>query len=124
MSTEKVINRWFVAVGNSVIQLVFGAIYALFIFTKVLSDPFTKGLSDPVGSNQFTVTALRFGPRPLEEWRNLLPNIIVDCIHPCAEVFKVVYHCFVLRVFWVVLVDTPILPRRTSFYSFGTSIRP
>ena len=35
MSTEKVINRWFVAVGNSVIQLVFGAIYALLIFTKV-----------------------------------------------------------------------------------------
>ena len=59
MSTEKVINRWFVAVGNSVIQLVFGAIYALLIFTKVLSDPFTKGLSDPVDSNQFTVTALQ-----------------------------------------------------------------
>ena len=59
MSTEKIINRWFTVVGTKLIQLVFGGIYAWSVFTKVLFDPFTKGLSDPVGADQFTVTALQ-----------------------------------------------------------------
>lgn len=54
MSTEKVINRWFVVVGTILIQLVFGVIYAWSVFTKVLSDPFTKSLSDPVSADQST----------------------------------------------------------------------
>lgn len=54
MSTEKVINRWFVVVGTILIRIVFGAIYAWSVFTKVLFDPFTKGLSDSVGADQST----------------------------------------------------------------------
>ena len=39
MSTEKVMNRWFVVVGTSLIWIAFGAVYAWSAFTKVLSDP-------------------------------------------------------------------------------------
>ncbi len=48
MSTEKVMNRWFVVVGTILIQKVFGAIYACSVFTKFLT------LSDPVGDHQCT----------------------------------------------------------------------
>ncbi|HBT89038.1 hypothetical protein [Desulfobacter sp.] len=48
MSTEKVMNRWFVVVATILIQIVFRFIYAWSVFTKFLS------LSDPVGSDQCT----------------------------------------------------------------------
>jgi len=46
---------------------------------------------------QFAVTAIGLRSRSLEKWRNLLPKIINDDIHPGAKVFKVVYH-------WVILL--------------------
>lgn len=39
MSTEKVINRWFVIGGAILIQIVFGVVCAWSAFTNVLSDP-------------------------------------------------------------------------------------
>ena len=54
MSTEKVINRCFGVVGTILIRIVFYVFCAWSVFTKVLFDPFTKGLSDSVGADQST----------------------------------------------------------------------
>jgi len=39
MSTEKIMNRWFVVVGTSLLWIAYGAAYAWFAFNKALSDP-------------------------------------------------------------------------------------
>lgn len=39
MSTQKIINRWFVIVGAILIQIAFGVVCAWSAFTNVLSDP-------------------------------------------------------------------------------------
>jgi hypothetical protein len=49
---------------------------------------------------QFAVTALWLWPTTLEYGCNWFPDIIHDCVCPCAEIVKIAYHWGVLLCLW------------------------
>jgi hypothetical protein len=57
----------------------------------------TAAFTNQSHGDKFAIATHRLRPRPLEERRDLLPNIVDSHIHPQAEIIKIGYHSLVLQ---------------------------